>query len=105
MLTCRELSPDRFKFVSEVISQYYPAPLQEGCLITARYALKRVRRFSGAQIITMGVAECAKRLARWMIADVGPIQSQDSFARLENIVLSTRAIALLVAHYGGMIWN
>ncbi|MEL6808595.1 MAG: hypothetical protein AAFO97_12530 [Pseudomonadota bacterium] len=54
----RPLDPETFNYASEVISSYYPAPLQNWYMETARFKIIRISRVKGAQLIEMGVRAC-----------------------------------------------
>lgn len=54
----RPLAPERFNFASEVISSYYPAPLQRWYMETARFRITRISRVKGEKLIDMGIRAC-----------------------------------------------
>lgn len=54
----RALDPDTFRRASSTIARHYPAPLREWYMREGRHEIRSLYRFSGADIIKMGVKEC-----------------------------------------------
>jgi len=54
----RALDPATFNYASQVISSYYPTPLQTWYMETARFKITRISRVKGEQLINMGVRAC-----------------------------------------------
>jgi len=52
------LPPDEFYRISGAMAQFYPAPVREWFLTTARYTKLTYLRVSGAQLIELGVKQC-----------------------------------------------
>ncbi|WP_127749880.1 hypothetical protein [Parasedimentitalea marina] len=54
----RKMAPDRYEYYSQVIAQYYPAPLKDWYLKKGRKRINGVHRIKGAEIIRMGARAC-----------------------------------------------
>ena len=52
------LKPKQFEYFSQVIAQYYPAPLQSWYMSTGRNRINGVHRIRGSEIIRMGIRAC-----------------------------------------------
>jgi len=54
----QRLAPEKFEYYSQVIAQYYPAPLKDWYLKKGRKRINGVHRIKGAEIIRMGARAC-----------------------------------------------
>ncbi len=54
----RQLEPEKFEYYSQVIAQYYPAPLKDWYLKKGRKRINGVHRIKGTEIIRMGARAC-----------------------------------------------
>jgi len=54
----RALDAATFSHASSVIANHYPAPLREWYMREGRHEIRALYRFSGADIIKMGVKQC-----------------------------------------------
>jgi hypothetical protein len=52
------LNPKQFEYYSQVIAQYYPAPLQSWYMSTGRKRIYGLHRIRGSEIIRMGIRAC-----------------------------------------------
>lgn len=54
----RALDADLFRRTSSAIARHYPEPLREWYMREGRHEIRSIYRFSGAEIIKMGVKQC-----------------------------------------------
>lgn len=54
----RALDADTFRRASSLIARHYPAPLREWYMREGRHEIRMLYRFTGSEIIKMGVRQC-----------------------------------------------